>query len=673
YRDVPLNPSVLGHDARKSMPFITHVIIRRPAHCRTDDSFNKLLYAAKQATRLRVSDQGLKEFFFASISTNTIVYKALTTADKLADFYLDLNDARYKTRFAMFHRRFSTNTRTAWDKAQPFRLIAHNGEINTIAGNRSWGFSRENVLGLREGELLTHHGISDTGSLNEMVEALLYRSSIPNIADVLAILVPPANSTKPFYKFWSRAMEPWDGPAFITFSDGKYVGARLDRNGFRPCRWAMTDDHFYLASEAGSFNLDESTILAKGTLQAGSGVVMNLETGEIDFTDPADSAEYRDAAFDAHLLRAETLAIQGAPPSLEQRKIFGWSQEDEQKVLIPMILTGKEPIGSMGDTARLAIFSDEPRSFFDYFYQHFAQVTNPPVDYIREAMVADLSVELGKKPNIFSTKELIPPPLGIELSSPVLSLGKMAFISSFKRGSPNSPDTRLLAEELDTTFLRSQGAVGARAKLRELAKAAIEAVKQGVSIIILSDAAASFERPSIPILLALRAVIDALNNAGLRLATSLVIHSGEVCSIHHLACLISFGAKAVCPYLALSLARFGSSPALDALSPDVREANLVKAFEVGLLKVMSKMGISVVKSYQSSMLFSAVGLGKSLIDEFFPGIFSPIGGLEFDDAIEQRLRNTALAFTHEGLPHTFQYKEHHAGTEGEKHSMTNAR
>ncbi len=673
YRDVPINPSVLGNDARKSMPFITHVIIRRPEHCRTDDSFNKLLYAAKQATRLRVSDQGLKEFFFASISTNTIVYKALTTADKLADFYLDLNDARYKTRFVMFHRRFSTNTRTAWDKAQPFRLIAHNGEINTIAGNRSWGFSRENVLGLREGELLTHHGISDTGSLNEMVEALLYRSSIPNIADVLAILVPPANSTKPFYKFWSRAMEPWDGPAFITFSDGKYVGARLDRNGFRPCRWAMTDTHFYLSSEAGSFNLDESTILAKGTLQAGSGVMMNLETGEIDFTDPADSPEYRDAVFDAHLLPAKALTVQDVPPSLEQRKIFGWSQEDEQKVLIPMILTGKEPIGSMGDTARLAIFSDEPRSFFDYFYQHFAQVTNPPVDYIREAMVADLSVELGKKPNIFSTKELIPPPLGIELSSPVLSLGKMAFVSSFKRSSSNSPDLRLLAEELDTTFSRSAGAIGARAKLHELGKAAIEAVKQGVSIIILSDAAASFERPSIPILLALRAVIQALNNAGLRLAASLVVHSGEVCSIHHLACLISFGARAVCPYLALSLARFGSSPALDALSPDVREANLVKAFEIGLLKVMSKMGISVVKSYQSSMLFSAVGLGKSLIEAFFPGLFSPIGGLEFDDVIEQRLHHTALAFAREGLPHTFQYKEHHAGTEGEKHSMTNAR
>ncbi|MCS7013372.1 MAG: glutamate synthase large subunit [Chloroherpetonaceae bacterium] len=673
YRDVPINPAVLGEQARKTMPAIKHIIIRRPEHCRTDDAFNKLLYAAKQATRLRASDQGLKEFFYASLSTNTIVYKALTTADQLAEFYLDLQDPRYKTRFAMFHRRFSTNTRTAWDKAQPFRLIAHNGEINTIAGNRSWSFSREKVLGLREGELLTHHGISDTGSLNEMVEALLYRSSIPDIADVMAILVPPAQSRKRFYKFWSRAMEPWDGPALITFSDGQYVGARLDRNGFRPCRWAMTDTHFYLSSEAGSFNLDESMILAKGTLPAGSSVVVNIETGEVDFTDPADSPDYRDALFDAHLLRASSLPVQLPAPTLEQKKVFGWTAEDEQKVLIPMILTGKEPIGSMGDTARLAIFSNEPRSFFDYFYQHFAQVTNPPVDYIREAMVADLSMELGKKPNIFAPKELIPPPVGIAIESPVLSLGQMAFIESFRRGAPHSPDPRLVAEELDTTFWRSEGAVGARTRLNELSKQAVEAVRRGASIVILSDRHATFERPPIPILLALRAVINALNNAGLRLSTSLVVHSGEVRSIHHLACLVSFGAKAVCPYLALSVARSETSPALSVLTPEQREANLVKAFETGLLKVMSKMGISVAKSYQSSMLFSAVGIGQGLIKEFFPGVFSPLGGLEFDDVIEQSLMHTERLFASKALLHTFQYKEHNLGTEGERHSMTNAR
>lgn len=673
YRDVPINPEVLGEQARRTMPAIKHVVIRRPEHCRTDDAFNKLLYAAKQATRLRASDKGLSEFFFASLSTNTIVYKALTTADRLADFYLDLQDRRYKTRFAMFHRRFSTNTRTAWDKAQPFRLIAHNGEINTIAGNRSWGFSREKVLGLREGELLTHHGISDTGSLNEMVEALLYRSSIPDIADVMAILVPPAQSQKPFYKFWSRAMEPWDGPALITFSDGRYVGARLDRNGFRPCRWVMTAEHFYLSSEAGSFQLDERTILAKGTLQAGSSVTVDLETGEIDFTDPADSPEYRDALFDAHLLKAKSFAVELPAPTLEQKKVFGWTAEDEQKVLIPMILTGKEPIGSMGDTARLAIFSTEPHSLFDYFYQHFAQVTNPPVDYIRETMVADLSMQLGKKPNIFAPKELIPPPIGIDLESPVLSLGEMAFIESFKRHSPHSPDALLIAEEVDTTFCRSEGAVGARARLNELGKQAIEAVRRGASIVILSDRRASFERPPIPILLALRAIINALNNAGLRLATSLVVHSGEVRSIHHLACLVSFGAKAVCPYLALSVARFENSPALEALSPEQREANLLNAFKTGLLKVMSKMGISVAKSYQSSMLFSAIGIGKGLVKEFFPGIFSPLGGLEFDDIIEQSLAHTERLFAAERLLNTFQYKEHTAGTEGERHSMTSMR
>jgi glutamate synthase domain-containing protein 1 len=242
YRDVPMDISVLGQEALESLPHIQHVIVERPAHCRTDESFNKALYAAKQATKTKHRESGFAgEFFFTSLSTTTIVYKALTKAEHLDKLYLDLQDPRFTSRFALVHRRFSTNTRTSWDKAQPFRLIAHNGEINTIAGNRSWAFAREHALGLPFDELLTHTGISDSGSLNEMVEALKYRSSIPKVEDILAIMIPPADQHNSFYKFWSRAMEPWDGPAFITFSDGEKIGARLDRNGFRPCRWTMTE------------------------------------------------------------------------------------------------------------------------------------------------------------------------------------------------------------------------------------------------------------------------------------------------------------------------------------------------------------------------------------------------------------------------------------------------
>lgn len=294
YRNVPTQLDVLGPEALESMPGIIHAIIKRPDHCRTSSSFDRLLYAAKQLTRTKEKENGIsKEFFFTSLSANAINYKALTKSADLDRFYLDLQNPLYKTRFALYHRRFSTNTKTSWDKVQPFRLIGHNGEINTIAGNRSWAYSRERYLGLREDELLTHAGISDSGSLNEMVEALMYRSSIPSIEDILAIMMPPAKGKSSFYKFWSRAMEPWDGPAFVTYSNGQSIGARLDRNGFRPCRWALTSDHFYLSSEAGSFEIDEAKILKKGTLNAGSGVKVDIDRGEVHFRDPSESRELR--------------------------------------------------------------------------------------------------------------------------------------------------------------------------------------------------------------------------------------------------------------------------------------------------------------------------------------------------------------------------------------------
>ena len=294
YRPVPVVPEVLGVQARELMPTIIHAIIDRPGFCNTDSSFNKLLYTAKQMThtkQLEIDSQ--QHFFYASLSVNTIVYKALTKASLLPAFYPDLKNPAFKTRFALFHRRFSTNTTTSWDKAQPFRLVGHNGEINTIQGNRSWAVSREKSLGLPEGELLTHKGVSDSGSLNEMLEALLHRSSLPHVEDALALMIPPALDQNNFYKFWSRVMEPWDGPALISFSDGINVGARLDRNGFRPCRWMMTSERFYLSSEAGSFAEAEENILSKGSLRAGGSVSINLTTGNVDFSGPQPAPQQR--------------------------------------------------------------------------------------------------------------------------------------------------------------------------------------------------------------------------------------------------------------------------------------------------------------------------------------------------------------------------------------------
>ncbi len=272
---------------RRSLPSMKHCYHPAPETLQDRRSFDRLLYTAKQAVRMKQSEQGInKEFYFTSLSGTTIVYKALTRAEALDRFYPDLRTPAFVTRFALFHRRFSTNTRTSWDKAQPFRLIAHNGEINTIAGNRSRAFSREKSLGLPQDQLVTHAGISDSGSLNEMVEALMYRSSIPQIEDLLAIMMPPAHGQSDYYKFWSRAMEPWDGPAIIMYSDGSSIGARLDRNGFRPSRWALTDETFYLSSEAGSFAIDESRIRGKGMLHAGHGREGGPDDGKDTFPRP---------------------------------------------------------------------------------------------------------------------------------------------------------------------------------------------------------------------------------------------------------------------------------------------------------------------------------------------------------------------------------------------------
>ncbi len=682
YRDVPIDPSVLGSEALAALPSIQHAIIQRPDFCRTDESFNRLLYAAKQTTRTKERESGIvKEFFFTSLSTTTIVYKALTRAQDLDRFYLDLQNESFLTRFALIHRRFSTNTRTSWDKAQPFRLIGHNGEINTIAGNRTWAFAREHSLGLPEDELLTHSSISDSGSLNEMVEALKYRSSIPKCEDILALMMPPADQNNSFYKFWSRAMEPWDGPAFITYSDGETIGARLDRNGFRPCRWVLTNDHFYLSSEAGSFPVDESTVLSKGTLHAGSGVTVDLRTGNVDFTDPGHSPENYDARFDPHLSKIEFVVDPANKEASEHQfdtalhpHLFRYTEEDVDKLLVPMAQTGKEPIGSMGDTARIPILSDQPRSFFDYFYQDFAQVTNPPLDYLRESMVTDLTTYVGRRPNIFAPKELIPPPRAVEVPSPILNLAQMAYFRQLISGDPQQ--TRLRAIELSSTFRRTYGTVGFRSQLEKIAREAVAAVERGVSIIIVSDRKADFDHPPIPSLLVLRSIVNALNRQGMLLDASIVIESGEIRSTHDSAVLIGFGATAVCPALALSLVCESDASELAQLSPQARQDNLHHALESGLLKIMAKIGISVVRSYHGARLFTALGLGKEIIDQYLPGVSSPIGGIGIDQLVDDILAQTQSARERTGtaqLINTYQYKEHTRGVAGEKHSMTNMR
>jgi glutamate synthase domain-containing protein 2/glutamate synthase domain-containing protein 1/glutamate synthase domain-containing protein 3 len=671
YREVPVNLSILGEQALQSLPTILHAIVQRPIHANNDPAFNHMLYRALRKTfTLQRRLYPEPQFFVASLSVNTIVYKALTRSEYLGKFYLDLEKPEFSSRFAIFHRRFSTNTVTSWDKAQPFRLLGHNGEINTIQGNRSWAYSREKTLGLPRNELLTHEGISDSGSLNEIVEALMYRSSLPYIEDALALIIPPSDLHNSFYKFWSRAMEPWDGPAMVTYSDGDIVGARLDRNGFRPCRWMMTEDCFYLASETGIFNVADTEILTRGALRAGRGVQLELSSGRVDFTDPSEAQRNANVIFDARLLPLEYRS-----PQIEQRvqtewpALFQYTREAREKILAPMVASGKEPIGSMGDTARLAVLSDQVRSFYDFFYQNFAQVTNPPLDYLREKMVTNLSVYLGVRPNIISQKELIPPPMGFELASPLLSLGQLEYLKSQAHEPVN---TGLKTALIETTFRRFYGPVDFTHRLEAIAEEVVQAVRNQVSIVILSDHQANWENLPIPVLLVLRRVIIALDKAGLRLRTSLVVDSGQIYSTHHVACTIGFGAAALCPRLALQMARNGELGSLE-LSPEEREKNLLAAYESGLLKVMSKMGISVVQSYQSAKLFSIIGLDRELSHLYFRGVPSFAGGLKLSDIAARILleSDTAKAAFEAGKPlHNFLFREHNRHQKGEKHAMS---
>jgi len=681
-REVPIATRVLGPQAAETLPVLLQIVFAWPAFCRSSGAFSRLLYMARQRTRTRLQRMGLGEaLHFVSLSTQTVVYKALCRSTDLAALYPDLRNSSYRTRFAVFHRRFSTNTRTGWSRAQPFRLIAHNGEINTIAGNRSWAYSREQALGLPPGELLSR-GASDSGNLNQMVEALKYRSSMPYVEDAMAIMIPPADVDNDYYRFWGRAAEPWDGPAMVVYCDGEAVGARIDRNGFRPCRWAETADAFYLASEAGVFGLDEAAIRRKGSLRAGTAVKLILGEPTVQIRDPSHSAIHRTARFHHRLQPLVPVEDPKSWGLADRARLFGLTSEELKQVLVPMMATGKEPIGSMGNTARLAVLSTQRRPLFDYFFQNFAQVTNPPLDYLRERIVTNLTVSLGRVPNIFVPKELIPPRAALHLDSPVLDPGQLATLLrlSSAQGDADawhedeSELPQLAVQVVQTCFDRAAGPAGMRHALDRIADDAHAAVTAGASILILSDLAADDAHPPVPSLLALRAVIIRLNQWGLRLRTSVVIATGEARTTHHLAALISFGAAAVCPAMAFELAAASADRRLAELSIAQRTERLRQALESGLLKIMSKMGISVVRSYQSTKLFTAVGVGDEIIGRYFPGLCSVVGGVGLDQLAADVLRWTepAAEQTAAGLVNARLFREHPRGSEGERHSMTSA-
>ena len=637
WRDVPVDPSAIGTVARASMPRIRQLFISASAALRGDSDFERRLYVVR-----RQMEKTTKKTYVCSCSSKTIVYKGLLLATQIEKFYPDLSDPDFISPFAIVHQRYSTNTSPTWELAHPFRAIAHNGEINALKGNL-------NALAAREASLasaafgddikkllpVVHGGQSDSASLDNVFELLVAAGR--DAPHAMMMLIPQAwgakyhmgNDIRAFYEYHSALMEPWDGPAAVAFTDGTSLGAALDRNGLRPARWTLTTDGlFVLASEAGVLDIPPERVERHGRLKPGSLLWLDLEKhrfmedAEIK-TFYARRRPYRRWVKENHIpvtgLFTEIVPSrigegESAKDALvaEQRR-FGYTLEDIELIIRPMAETGHENVGAMGNDAALACLSKKPRVLFDYFHQLFAQVTNPPIDPIREELVMSIMTYIGNDGNILS--ETPGHARLVKMTRPVLTDDELRRL----RNIPDFP-----AKTLPMFF-----GDDLKAALDALAADALAAAKAGAKILVLSDRKESgVKSPSsrIPSLLAVAAVNKSLTEAGIRPSVGIVVESGEVREVHHFAVLLGFGATAVNPYLALAtVSDIGRADAVAAA------ANYVSAVCKGLMKIMSKMGISTLRSYRSARIFEAIGLGPELMREYFSGVTSPVGGLELSD------------------------------------------
>jgi glutamate synthase (NADPH/NADH) large chain len=619
WRPVPICPQVLGSIAASTLPNIWHILTT------TEDSadFDRRLYLARK----QFERSGLPGYV-SSISSSTIIYKALCAGRLLPQFYPDLADPGFQTPFAVFHQRYATNVLPSWDRAQPCRTLAHNGEINTIWGNRSRMQARAATLSLDLHPVLTEGG-SDSTSLDEVAELLSQNGR--TVAEALRMLVPPANhgNTSAFLQYSGDTVEPWDGPAALSFADGRQVGAILDRNGLRPCRYAVSDDGLVVAgSEAGLVDMDPEHVLHSGRLGPGQMILVDLETHEFLENDKVlarfdQTRRYQDLVQRDTPLVAAGNRTEPLDPvelnSLQHR--FGYTREEVRMILAPMAAEGKDAVWSMGDDTAIAPLARAPRPVYGFFRQRFAQVTNPPIDSLREAVVIQMHTRLGPWSHMLELREPLP---GLSLPSPLLSLAQMDALK--RQDHPFAGELPL--ERLDCLFSSSESMETA---LDQICARSVEMIAEGAKIILLTDRAASVSALPIPMAIALGAVHRTLIVAGVRTEVGLAVEAGDCRDIHHAAVLLGMGAGAICPWLALETAR--------ALTAENGEANTLHALELGLAKVMSKMGISVVDSYRGAHLFDAIGLHKEVIDKCFAGTPSPLSGIGFAE-IEGMVRAT---------------------------------
>ncbi len=624
WRDVPVVPGVLGEIALGTMPLIRHVLVTGADH-----SMERELYLARKTFERRL-EAGEVTGYVASLSCKTIVYKSMCIGRLLPDFYPDLRDETFTTPFALFHQRYATNTTPAWHRAQPGRTLAHNGEINTVWGNRARMEARYETLPAECMPILTADG-TDSTSLDETIELLTRNGR--TVAEAIRILLPPAVASRPsdFLKYHMDVTEPWDGPAALAFTDGRYVGAALDRNGLRPSRFAITKDGLVVAgSEAGLVDLDPDEVVHSGRLGPGQMLVVDLEEKKVyendDLLDLFDAnGAYRDLVDDStfapewvDLPATDTDAV------LRSQRNFGYTKEDVRMVLQPMFADGKDAVWSMGDDTPLAYLARTPRPVYAFFRQRFAQVTNPAIDPLREAIVVSLHTRLGPWSHMLSKEAAL---RGMSLPSPFLSIGKL---KALREGRYPHSDT-LRMRELKCVFsARYSLEVGIEA----LCANAEQLVRDGVEILLLSDRNADAELLPIPMAIAVSVVHHALVKAGLRTRTGIAVEAGDVRDVHHAAVLIGYGAGAVCPWLALETARMSAGAEGD---PKVPEIKMLKAFDAGLAKIMSKMGVSVVDSYRGAYPFDILGLSQQVVDRCFPNTPAPLGGIGFEE-IEHGIR-----------------------------------
>jgi len=664
WRDVPVDKNMpMSPNVRAKEPVIRQVFIGRGPDVIVPDALERKLYVIRKTASSAIQHLTLthsREYYVPSMSCRTVIYKGLLLADQVGEYYLDLQDQRVVSALALVHQRFSTNTFPEWPLAHPYRLVAHNGEINTVKGNFNWMRAREGVMkspvlgdDLKKLYPISFEGQSDTATFDNTLELLTMSGY--SLAHAAMMMIPEAweqhatmdERRRAFYEYHAAMLEPWDGPAAMVFTDGRQIGATLDRNGLRPARYIVTDDDLVvMASESGVLPIPENRIVKKWRLQPGKMFLIDLDQGRIVDDEElkhqfASAKPYRQW-IESVRVKLEDIPVDAAATSfdeslLDRQQAFGYTQEDIKFLLAPMAQAGEEAIGSMGNDSPLAVLSDRSKPLYNYFKQLFAQVTNPPIDPIREAIVMSLVSFVGPKPNLLDINA-VNPPMRLEVPQPILDFDDMVRLRQIERHT----GAKFKSYEIDITYPLAWGDEGVEAKLASLCAETVDAIKTGHNILIVTDRAMDREHVAIPALLALSAIHQHLVREGLRTTAGLVVETGSAREVHHFALLAGYGAEAIHPYLALeTLANL--NPAGD-LSAEKAIANYIKAVGKGLSKIMSKMGVSTYMSYCGAQLFEAIGLDRALIEKFFRGTASQVGGIGVFEVAEEAIRMHRAAF-----------------------------